>query len=115
MTDMSHGDWTATVDVTDLKAAVRLATGKSSLSRQSKCLTIEASEDGLKIGHSGLTSVISMNGVWPGPVYVDGPLLRRLAPKLAGPAVRLLFTGDALVLNTTRVPASSNPAWDRLF
>jgi hypothetical protein len=104
------GTWAVTIDKGDLVEAIGVARRRSTLRGNGFSLeadvVLAASADGLSVRSSNSAMDIPATGVWTSPIRANGAALRRLAPKLSGPAIELSYCDGQLALNRTRVPAA---------
>jgi len=106
---MNEPVWQATVGKADLLEALGFVRTRAGLRVQGIRLEpdvdIMACPDGLSFRTAQLACDIPAEGAWPSPVRANGAMLRRLAPKLAGDMIALVYADGGLTLNATRVPA----------
>ena len=108
--------WHMTIAKSDLVRAIGTARTRATLRRRPSgpgfdpwvILTSlsEVSGSGLSIRSSDAAMDVDGEGSWSSPIRVEGAALRRLATKLAGPAVTLTSADGALAIGTTRLSAT---------
>jgi len=110
VTGLAKKGWDLVVDQAALCEAVKFATRKGAYARAGrrldKSVQLVATADGIMVGSAFFDANVPGIGVWEAPIRVDGPTLAYLAPKLTGPVVRMQFSKDTLLLNTTRIGAT---------
>src|SRR4051812_44626982 len=98
-----------TITKRDLIDAIGTARRRATLKRKGggleKDVIFAASGDGLSVRSSNAAMDIPGSGTWTSPIATNGATLRRLAPALTGPEVRLSYCDGQLALNTTRISA----------
>lgn len=101
--------WKMIVQKLDLLEAIGFVRTRSGLRYKGPQLEpdvdIMACEDGLSFRTAQLACDIPAGGLWTSPIRANGPVLRKLAPKLSGPDVTLRYEEGKLFLNTTQIPA----------
>lgn len=101
--------WRATVSKDDLLEAIGFVRTRSGIRLQGIKLEpdvdIMSAPDGLSFRTAHLACDIPADGSWPSPIRANGAILRRLAPKLSGDEVVLVYADGKLTLNTTQVTA----------
>ncbi|WP_298291643.1 hypothetical protein [Novosphingobium sp.] len=106
---MSEPVWQATVEKEDLLEAIGFVRTRAGLRatgiKLEPDVDIMSCPEGLSFRTAQLACDIPATGSWPSPIRANGAMLRRLAPKLAGPAISLEYRTGKLILNTTEVPA----------
>lgn len=109
---MSEGDahgWLMTIDKRDLVDAIGIARSRATLRRKGAGLEPDvvfvACGEGLSIRSSDAAYDVPATGIWTPPISANGAALRRLAPKLEGPAVELAYEEGRMLFNGTSVPA----------
>jgi hypothetical protein len=107
--DISSRTWNITISKRDLIDAIGTARRRATLKRKGfefeKEIIFAATEGGLSVRSSNAAMDIPATGAWTSPIAANGAALRRLAPVLDGPEVRLSYCDGQLALNTTRVSA----------
>lgn len=108
---MSGGEpvWRAQVSKDDLLEAIGFVRTRAGLRvrgiKLEPDVVILSCPEGLSFRTAQLACDIPAEGSWPSPIRANGAMLRRLAPKLAGPRIELDYAAGSLRLNTTMVPA----------
>jgi hypothetical protein len=101
--------WQVTVTKKDLVSAIAHARTRATLRRKGAGfehgLTFVACPDELSIRSSAAAMDVAAEGEGCSPVMANGAAIRRLAPKLAGPAITLCYEEGRPKLNGTSVPA----------
>lgn len=101
--------WSSTVLKEDLLEAIGFVRTRAGLRYKGGKLepdvVIVSDPDGLSFRSADLSIAIPAEGEWASPVKVNGPAMRRLAPKLEGPAITLSYEAGRLTINGTSVPA----------
>ncbi|HVI99429.1 MAG TPA: hypothetical protein VM657_10220 [Sphingomonas sp.] len=101
--------WLMRVDKRDLVEAIGTARSRPTLRRKGggfePDVLLVACAEGLSVRSSNAAMDIPATGAWASPIVANGAMLRRLAPKLSGPAVELCYETGRLLLNGTSVPA----------
>jgi len=101
--------WDAKVSKTDLLEAIGFVRTRAGLRYKGTKLEPEvvilAAHDGLSFRTMQMAIDIPAEGNWPSPIAANGPTLRKLAPKLSGPAITLVYEDRKLILNATAIPA----------
>jgi hypothetical protein len=109
MMGISDATWNMTVLRRDLIDAIGTARRRVTLKRKGfgleKDVIFAASNEGLSVRSSNAAMDIAGSGTWASPIAANGAALRRLAPALAGPDIRLSYCDGQLALNTTRISA----------
>ncbi len=109
MPDLEAAQWCVSIAKPDLVDAIGTARRRATLRRKGGQLEPDvlfvACDGGLSIRTSDAAMDIPATGAWSSPVSANGPALRRLAPKLAGPEVTVTYEDGRMVLNGTSVPA----------
>lgn len=108
--------WQITIAKAELVAAIGTARRRATLRRRGSgpefepwvilAAVPEALGGGLSIRSSDAAMDVAGEGSWPSPIRVEGAALRRLAPKLAGPAVTFSYADGQLAVGTTVLTAS---------
>ena len=106
---MADPVWQSTLDKDDLLEAIGFVRTRSGLRikgiKLEPDVLIIATSDGLSFRTAQLACDIPAHGAWPSPISANGAMLRRLAPKLSGPTIKLSYAANTLTLNTTQIPA----------
>ena len=101
--------WSSTVEKDDLLEAIGFVRTRAGLRYKGGKLepdvVIMSDPEGLSFRSADLSIAIPADGEWPSPVKVNGPAMRRLAPKLEGPTISLNYEAGRLTINGTSVPA----------
>jgi hypothetical protein len=104
-----NATWNMTVQKRDLVEAIGVARRRATLRGDGfnfeSDVILSAGEDGLSVRSSNSAMDIPGSGVWSSPIRANGASMRRLAPKLSGPEIRLSYADGHLALNQTNVPA----------
>ncbi|WP_324261685.1 hypothetical protein U4960_00625 [Altererythrobacter sp. H2] len=106
---MSDPVWRATLTKDDLLEAIGFVRTRAGLRlhgiKLEPDVVIMRCAEGLSFRTAQMACDIPAEGSWPSPIRVNGAVLRRLAPKLVGPEVALLYQDGAITLNGTSVTA----------
>ena len=106
---VSKATWNITIAKRDLIDAIGTARRRATLKRKGfeleKDVIFAATAEGLSVRSSNAAMDIPGTGTWASPIATNGATLRRLAPALDGPDIRLSYCEGQLALNTTRISA----------
>src|SRR5689334_10301416 len=109
MDSVNKATWNITIAKRDLIDAIGTARRRATLKRKGfeleRDVIFAASGDGLSIRSSNAAMDLPASGTWTSPIAANGAMIRRLAPALDGPEIRLSYCDGQLALNTTRVSA----------
>ena len=109
MASINQATWNITILKRDLIDAIGTARRRATLKRKGfeleKDVIFAGSGDGLSVRSSNAAMDIPGSGTWTSPIATNGATLRRLAPALGGPEIRLSYCDGQLALNTTRISA----------
>jgi len=109
MAGVGNATWNMTIAKRDLIDAIGTARRRATLKRKGfeleKDVIFAAADEGLSVRSSNAAMDIPGSGSWTSPIATNGAALRRLAPALNGPEIRLSYCDGQLALNTTRISA----------
>lgn len=101
--------WEVTLDKSDFLEAIGFVRTRAGLRYKGPKLEpdvlILSCPEGLSFRTSYLAVDVPAEGAWPSPIAVNGPVFRRIAPKLSGPTISMRYTSGELELNSTRLTA----------
>ena len=101
--------WRAKLDKDDLLEAIGFVRTRAGLRikgiKLEPDVVIMSCDEGLSFRTAQLACDIPADAQWPSPISANGAMLRKLAPKLSGPVIEMVYLSGKLTINTTQIPA----------